>query len=81
MSRGALFRTGLLLAIPGAAALGWWVLEGRLNPAAIEAAMREAGWLAPAMFVALFVLATLLIVPGSIFGLAGGARPGQAGLA
>jgi uncharacterized membrane protein YdjX (TVP38/TMEM64 family)/rhodanese-related sulfurtransferase len=73
MSRGGLFRAGLLCAILGAAALGWWVFEGRLDPAAIEAAIREAGWLAPAMFVVLFVLATLLFVPGSIFGLAGGA--------
>jgi uncharacterized membrane protein YdjX (TVP38/TMEM64 family)/rhodanese-related sulfurtransferase len=72
MSRGALLRTVLLAAILGAAALGWWLLKGRLDPAAIEAALGELGWLGPVMFVAAFALATILFVPGSIFGLAGG---------
>ncbi len=72
MSRPALFRTLLLAILLGAAALGWWVLEGRLNPAAIEEAIGKLGWLGPLMFVAGFALATILFVPGSIFGLAGG---------
>jgi uncharacterized membrane protein YdjX (TVP38/TMEM64 family)/rhodanese-related sulfurtransferase len=72
VSRPALFRTLLLACLLGAAALGWWVLEGRLNPAAIEEAIGELGWLGPLMFVAGFALATILFVPGSIFGLAGG---------
>jgi uncharacterized membrane protein YdjX (TVP38/TMEM64 family) len=72
MRRPALFRTLLVIAVLGAAALGWWVLEGRLNPAAVEAAIGELGWLGPLMFVAGFALATILFVPGSIFGLAGG---------
>lgn len=72
MSRRALLRTGLLLAVLGAAALGWWAFEGQFKPAAIEAAAGEAGRLAPVMFVGVFALATLLFVPGAIFGLTGG---------
>jgi len=72
MSRGALLRTVLLAAVLGAAALGWWLLKGRLDPAAIEAVLRELGGLGPVLFVAAFALATILFVPGSIFGLAGG---------
>jgi uncharacterized membrane protein YdjX (TVP38/TMEM64 family) len=68
----AVFRAVLLAAVLGAAALGWWLFEGRLNPAAIEARIGELGWLARLMFVGAFALATILFVPGSIFGLAGG---------
>ena len=72
MNRRTLFRIGLLLAVLVAAALGWWGAEGHLKPAEIEAAVGSAGRLAPVMFVGVFALATLLFMPGSIFGLAGG---------
>lgn len=72
MSRGAVFRVGVFAAILAAAALGWWLLEGRLDPAAVETVIGELGWLAPVVFAAAFALATVLFLPGSIFGLAGG---------
>ena len=72
MSRRALFRVVVFAAVLGAGALGWLLLDGRLDPAAIEAAIGELGWLAPAVFVGTFALATIAFVPGSIFGLAGG---------
>lgn len=43
------------------------------DPAAVEAAIRSLDGWAPASFVAAFALGTVLFVPGSIFGLAGGA--------
>ena len=73
MNRRPLLRSGLLLATLATAAVGWWGYEGTLKPAEIEAAVGAAGRLAPVMFVGVFALATLLFVPGSIFGLAGGA--------
>ena len=72
MNRGALVRVGVLAAVLAVAALGWWLLEGRLDPAAVETAIGEPGWLAPVIFVGAFALATVLFLPGSIFGLAGG---------
>lgn len=72
MSRGAIFRVVVLAAVLAAAALGWWLLEGRLDPAAVETAIGELGWLAPLIYVAAFALATVLFLPGSLFGLAGG---------
>lgn len=72
MARGSLLRTALVAATLGTAALAWWLFEGGLDPAAIEAAIGELGWLAPLMHVAAFGLATILFFPGSIFGLAGG---------
>ena len=46
--------------------------QGRLNASAIEAGIRDLGAFAPLMFIAAFALATVLFIPGSIFGLAGG---------
>ena len=74
MSRGALLRIVLLAAVLGAAVLGWWLLEGQLDPAAVEAAFGKLGWLGPLMFVAAFALATVLFLPGSIFS-SQGSRP------
>lgn len=61
---------GLVIAV---AAL--WLAFNRdtLDPALIESAVRNAGWWGPAGHVALFALGTILFVPGSLFGLAGGA--------
>ena len=60
------------LAIAGAAI--WLALNrDRLDPALLESAMRDLGPWAPLAHVALFALATVLFVPGAIFGLAGGA--------
>lgn len=56
-----------------AAATAWvWANRGLLDPTTFEAAIRGLGGWAPAGFVLLFALATVLFVPGSLFGLAGG---------
>lgn len=72
MSRRALFRVVVVAVVLAAAVVGWRLLEGRLEPAAVETAMGQLGWLAPAIFAGAFALATVLFLPGSIFGLAGG---------
>lgn len=72
MSRRSVARPALLVFLVAAAALGWGLHGERLNAAAIEARIRELGVFAPAMFVAAFAVATVLFLPGSLFGLAGG---------
>ncbi len=72
MSRRSIARAVLLVAVLGTATLGWVLFQGRLNASAIEAGIRELGAFAPLMFVGAFALATVLLVPGSLFGLAGG---------
>jgi uncharacterized membrane protein YdjX (TVP38/TMEM64 family)/rhodanese-related sulfurtransferase len=65
-------RLALGLAIAGAAI--WLALNrDRLDPTLIESAVRNLGLLAPLGHVLLFAVATVLFVPGVIFGLAGGA--------
>lgn len=69
--RAMLPRLALGLAIAGAAI--WLALNrDRFDPALIESSIRDLGLWAPLGFVALFALATVLFVPGAIFGLAGG---------
>jgi uncharacterized membrane protein YdjX (TVP38/TMEM64 family)/rhodanese-related sulfurtransferase len=65
-------RVGLAAALAGAAI---WVLltQDRLDLAALAARLRSLGEWAPAGFVASFAVATVLFLPGSLFGLAGGA--------
>jgi uncharacterized membrane protein YdjX (TVP38/TMEM64 family)/rhodanese-related sulfurtransferase len=46
--------------------------RNRLDPALIEGAMRNLGLWAPVAHVALFALATVVFVPGALFGLTGG---------
>jgi uncharacterized membrane protein YdjX (TVP38/TMEM64 family) len=68
----ALPRIGLAVLL--AAAVGWALLarEG-FDPAALEAQLRALGGWAQLGFIASFALATVLFVPGALFGLAGGA--------
>ena len=56
------------------AALAVWLAfnRGRLDPALIESAMPGLGLWAPLGHIVLFALATILFVPGTIFGLLGG---------
>jgi uncharacterized membrane protein YdjX (TVP38/TMEM64 family)/rhodanese-related sulfurtransferase len=69
---GAISRILIGLVIVGAAI--WMALNrDRLDPALIESAVRDLGLLAPLAHILLFALATILFVPGVIFGLAGGA--------
>jgi uncharacterized membrane protein YdjX (TVP38/TMEM64 family) len=72
MTRSAARRAGLVVAL---AALSLWAAQAGsgLEPAAIEARVRAAGPLAPVAFVALYGLATVALVPGSLLSLAGGA--------
>ena len=64
----------LLLGLALAGAALWLLVNrDRLDPAVLETAMRSLGTWAPLAYVALFALATLLFVPGVLFGLAGGA--------
>jgi uncharacterized membrane protein YdjX (TVP38/TMEM64 family)/rhodanese-related sulfurtransferase len=51
----------------------WLALNrDQLDPAAIEAAIRNLGLWGPVAHVVLFALGTVLFVPGALFGLAGG---------
>lgn len=69
--RAALPRLVLALAIAGATI--WLVLaRDRFDPYLIEQAVANLGPWAPAGHVVLFALATVLFLPGAIFGLAGG---------
>jgi uncharacterized membrane protein YdjX (TVP38/TMEM64 family) len=73
MTRAAtLPRLLLALAIAGVAI--WLALDrDRLDPMLIESTVRDLGLLAPLAHVLLFAVATILFVPGALFGLAGGA--------
>jgi uncharacterized membrane protein YdjX (TVP38/TMEM64 family)/rhodanese-related sulfurtransferase len=61
---------GLLIAI-----VAVWLAfnRERLDPALIQTTIHSLGLLAPLAHVVLFALATILFVPGAIFGLVGGA--------
>jgi uncharacterized membrane protein YdjX (TVP38/TMEM64 family)/rhodanese-related sulfurtransferase len=68
----ALPRVGLAVLLAGAAA--WILLAGEgFDPAELEARLNALGGWAPLGFIASFALATVLFVPGALFGLAGGA--------
>ncbi len=69
--RTVLPRVVLGFAIAGAAI--WLALNrDRLDPALLESSIRNLGLWAPVVHIALFAVATVLFVPGTIFGLAGG---------
>lgn len=71
MNSRAVARIALGAAIAAGAA--WALLaQGRISLPALETALGELGLWAPAAFVGSFALATVLFVPGSLFGLAGG---------
>jgi len=64
----------LALAIVLVVAASWLALHGdRLDLLAFEAEAGELGLFAPVTHVVLFAMGTILFVPGSLFGLAGGA--------
>src|SRR5262245_26662461 len=63
----------LLLGLAILAGASWLGLSrGHLDVAQIESAIGSLGPWGPVAFVALFALGTVLFVPGSLFGLAGG---------
>lgn len=63
----------LLAALLAAAALWAAINPAALDLASIEATILGLGGWAPAGFIAAFALATVLFLPGALFGLAGGA--------
>jgi uncharacterized membrane protein YdjX (TVP38/TMEM64 family)/rhodanese-related sulfurtransferase len=56
-----------------AAAVATFVWRDRLDLARLEAVVASAGAFGPLAYVAIYAVATLLFVPGAIFGLLGGA--------
>jgi uncharacterized membrane protein YdjX (TVP38/TMEM64 family)/rhodanese-related sulfurtransferase len=68
---GRLVRITLGASLVAAAALALLV-QDQLEISALDTTLRELGMWAPAAFMAGFALATVLFVPGSLFGLAGG---------
>jgi len=57
----------------------WLALNrDRLDPAVLQATVRDLGLLAPVAHVVLFAVGTVLFVPGALFGLAGGILFGPA---
>ncbi len=61
---------GIVLLIAVGAAIAY---RDRLDPAALQAWVESAGAAGPAAFVALYALAAILFLPGSVLTLAGGA--------
>lgn len=62
----------VLLVFAGAAA-AYWAFDGVITAEALEAKIASLGVWAPVGFVLLYAIATVAMVPGSIFDLAGGA--------
>jgi len=62
-----------IVALLAAAAAGAWILRDRIDLARLEALVDWAGALGPPAYMALFALATVLFLPGALFGIAGGA--------
>jgi uncharacterized membrane protein YdjX (TVP38/TMEM64 family) len=67
------FRVGLFVAVVGAAAAFGVMFQDKLDSRALEASIMGLDEWAAFAFVAAFALATVLFVPGSLFGLTGGA--------
>lgn len=71
-TRAVLPRLILVLGLAGA--ISWAVLNrDRLDTGSLQVQIQSLGFWAPLAFIALFALATLLFLPGAMFGLAGGA--------
>ena len=57
----------------------WLLVAGAPSGGELRRAVREAGWLAPAVFVAIYIAWTVLLLPGGVPTLAGGALFGVLG--
>jgi uncharacterized membrane protein YdjX (TVP38/TMEM64 family)/rhodanese-related sulfurtransferase len=68
----ALLRALAFLVLAGAIALAF-TYRDHIDVAALQAWVEEAGAAAPLLFVALYAMATVLFLPGSVLTLAGGA--------
>ena len=65
-----ILRAGLIVLVGAGAVSEWLLAENNLDPARVEAALNDAGGLAPLVFIGAFAVATVLFLPGSLFGLA-----------
>lgn len=72
MNRRVLTRLALLVALVAAIVLAY-VYRDWLNVAALESWVKSAGALGPVLYMALYAVATVLFLPGSVITLAGGA--------
>jgi uncharacterized membrane protein YdjX (TVP38/TMEM64 family) len=70
--RSARLRVGLLLALLAGASI-WLLATGGPSSGELKGSVDEAGWLAPAVFVAIYICWTVLLLPGVVPTLAGGA--------
>ena len=71
MNRGLTRALSVLILIGGVAVA--FAYRDRLDVAALAAWVADAGAIAPLLFIALYALATVLFLPGSVLTLAGGA--------
>lgn len=72
MNRTRWLRLALALALVAAVAVAFYYRDG-LSLDTLDASIRQAGMLGPLLFMAIYALATVLFLPGSILTLAGGA--------
>lgn len=72
MSTAGFARAALGLALAGAVAVAYFFRD-QLNLETLDASIKQAGMLGPLLFMAIYALATVLFLPGSILTLAGGA--------
>ena len=72
MTSRSIYRLALFSVLAAAAVVAF-ALRDRLELARLEAMVASAGALGPLLYIALYALATPLFVPGTLFGLAGGA--------
>ena len=68
----SLVRTALVLLLIAGAAAGF-VYRGAFDPSVLDAWLHEAGGAAPALFILLYTLGTVLFLPGAMLTLLGGA--------
>lgn len=72
MNAAGFARAALALALAGAVAVAYFYRD-QLNLETLDASIKQAGMLGPLLFMAIYALATVLFLPGSILTLAGGA--------
>ncbi|MGE5242570.1 MAG: VTT domain-containing protein [Bacteroidota bacterium] len=72
MTRRTLIRIALLVTLAAAIAMAY-AYRGLLNVAALESWVKNAGALGPLLYMAVYAIATVLFLPGSVITLAGGA--------
>lgn len=72
MTRRTLIRITLFVALAAAIAMAY-AYRGLLNVAALESWVKNAGALGPLLYMAVYAVATVLFLPGSVITLAGGA--------